>query len=53
MIGDRNPTYAGFNRALDIRRPVGSVIKPFIYAYALAQPRRFSLAAKLTDAQIT
>ena len=53
MIGDRNPTYAGFNRALDTRRPVGSVIKPFIYAYALAQPERFSLATKLTDAQKT
>ncbi|MCZ6771950.1 MAG: penicillin-binding transpeptidase domain-containing protein, partial [Proteobacteria bacterium] len=53
MIGDRNPTYAGFNRALDARRPVGSVIKPFIYAYALAQPRRFSLATKLNDVQVT
>src|SRR6185503_3353891 len=35
MVGDRNPDYAGFNRATDARRPVGSVIKPFIYALAL------------------
>ncbi len=49
MVGDRNPAYAGFNRVLDARRPVGSVIKPFIYALALEQPRRYSLLTKLKD----
>jgi penicillin-binding protein 1B len=53
MIGDRNPTYAGFNRALDARRPVGSVIKPFVYAKALEEPRRYSLATKLDDLPVT
>ena len=49
MVGDRNPAYAGFNRVLDARRPVGSIIKPFIYALALEQPRQYSLLTKLED----
>ncbi|MEW8584484.1 MAG: transglycosylase domain-containing protein, partial [Candidatus Thiodiazotropha sp.] len=31
VVGDRNPRYAGFNRALDAVRPVGSLIKPAVY----------------------
>lgn len=53
MVGDRNPGYAGFNRVLDARRPVGSVIKPFIYAFALEQPREYSLLTKLEDTSVT
>ena len=53
MVGDRNPAYAGFNRVLDARRPVGSVIKPFIYAFALEQPREYSLLTKLEDKSIS
>ncbi len=49
LLGDRNPDYAGFNRALDIRRPIGSVIKPFIYACALSRPHSYSLATLLED----
>ena len=28
VVGDRFPRQAGFNRVLDMKRPVGSVIKP-------------------------
>ena len=48
-VGDRKPRFAGFNRALLARRPVGSVIKPFVYLAALEQGRRFNLASHLKD----
>ena len=53
VVGDRNPGYAGFNRALDAARPVGSLIKPVVYLAALEQPERWSLATILEDTPIT
>ena len=49
MVGGRDPGQPGFNRALDAHRPVGSVIKPFVYLVALAQPGHWSLATQLED----
>ena len=49
LVGGRNVRYAGFNRALDARRPAGSLLKPAIYLAALEQPGRFSLATTLSD----
>jgi penicillin-binding protein 1B len=53
LVGDRSPRRAGFNRALDARRPVGSVIKPFLYLLALADPGRFTLVTPVLDAPLT
>ena len=52
LTGDRNPGYAGFNRALDARRQVGSLIKPFIYALALSEPGEYSLVSPLMDVAV-
>ncbi|WP_095497297.1 penicillin-binding protein 1B [Paraferrimonas haliotis] len=52
MIGDANPNFAGFNRALDIRRPIGSLVKPFVYATALSNPS-YNLATPLKDEAIS
>ena len=49
LVGDRQAGRAGFNRALDARRSVGSVIKPFLYLLALAEPQRFTLVTPLED----
>lgn len=49
VVGDRNPQFAGFNRALDAVRPVGSLIKPAVYLSALAQPGRYTLATLIDD----
>ena len=49
LVGDRQPGYAGFNRALDARRPVGSTIKPAVYLAALERPERYTLASLLDD----
>lgn len=52
LVGDRNPQFAGFNRALDAIRPVGSLIKPAIYLSALSQPNRYHLLSPLEDRPI-
>jgi penicillin-binding protein 1B len=52
LVGDRDGEAAGFNRALDAQRPVGSLLKPFVYLLALAQPGRYSLASPLDDVPI-
>ena len=53
VVGDRLPERAGFNRALDMRRPIGSIIKPAIYLNALSRPDRFNLLSLLNDSPIS
>jgi penicillin-binding protein 1B len=53
VIGDRAPDQPGFNRALDARRPIGSLVKPFVFLAALAQPQRYSLASIVEDAPVS
>ncbi|MCH8538359.1 MAG: transglycosylase domain-containing protein, partial [Alkalimonas sp.] len=52
MIGGRDPRYDGFNRAVDSRRQIGSLIKPMVALEALAQPERFDLQTPLQDSPI-
>ncbi|MEN8178673.1 MAG: penicillin-binding protein 1B, partial [Pseudomonadota bacterium] len=52
LVGDRNPRYAGFNRALDALRPVGSLIKPAVYLAALSRPEKYHLLSELQDTPI-
>ncbi len=53
VVGDRDAAQHGFNRAVEARRPVGSLLKPFVYLLALAQPERFSLASFVEDTPVT
>lgn len=53
MVGDRKAKFSGYNRAVQAQRPIGSLIKPFVYLTALEQPERFSLATRLNDSAIT
>jgi penicillin-binding protein 1B len=53
VVGDRFPRQDGFNRALDMTRPVGSVIKPAVYLSALSQPERYNLLSILEDEPLT
>ena len=52
LIGGRDPTDPGFNRALDAHRPIGSLVKPFVYLVALTQPQNYSLATLLDDSTV-
>ena len=52
IVGGRNVNYAGFNRALDAKRSIGSLIKPAIYLTALEQAKDYNLATHLEDEPI-
>ncbi|BFM05730.1 penicillin-binding protein 1B [Halioxenophilus aromaticivorans] len=51
VVGDRNPRYHGFNRALDTQRAIGSLIKPALYLTAL-ESGNFTLATPLDDGPV-
>lgn len=53
LTGGRKPRYAGFNRALDARRPAGSLLKPAIFLAALEQPNYYTLATPLDDSPVS
>ncbi|MDF2178537.1 penicillin-binding protein 1B [Aliiglaciecola sp. CAU 1673] len=53
MVGSRQTEFHGFNRALDARRAIGSVIKPAIYLAALERSGQYHLATPLQDAPIS
>ena len=52
LAGGREGGEHGFNRALDSRRPIGSLIKPAVYLTALMQPERYTLITPLEDSPI-
>ena len=53
LVGGRDPTYAGYDHALDARRQIGSLVKPAVYLSALIQPQRFNVITPLDDAPVT
>jgi len=50
LAGGREPRFAGFNRALEAERLVGSSIKPLVFLAALE--RGYSLASMLDDSPL-
>ncbi len=52
VVGGRDVATPGFNRAIEAQRPVGSLLKPFVYLLALALPDRWSLAAWVDDSPV-
>ncbi|MEI6893257.1 MAG: penicillin-binding protein 1B [Colwellia sp.] len=53
LVGGRESGYAGFNRATNAKRHVGSLIKPAIYAAALDSYHQYNFATILADKAIT
>jgi penicillin-binding protein 1B len=52
LLGSREASAAGFNRALDAIRPIGSLIKPVVYLTALEYPDRYTVTTKVSDTAI-
>ena len=52
LIGDRNKKKNAFNRALDAKRSIGSLIKPAIYMTALNRPAEYNVLSSLDDSEL-
>ena len=52
IIGGRDARYAGYNRALDAKRQIGSLVKPGVFLAALEEPKKFNLATALSDGPV-
>jgi penicillin-binding protein 1B len=52
LVGARDPEAAGFNRALDAARQIGSLYKPVVYLTALENPRKYTVATPLQDVAV-
>ena len=51
VVGDRNPSFKGFNRAINAERQIGSLIKPVIYLTAIESDLGYTLASILDDTE--
>ena len=51
MVGGRQAGFAGFNRALDARRSIGSLVKPVIFLAAV-ESGKFNAASIVEDAPV-
>lgn len=52
IVGGTKPRYAGYNRALDAKRQIGSVVKPAVFLAALERSRKYHLATRVSDAPV-
>jgi penicillin-binding protein 1B len=53
LVAGREVRFPGFNRALDSRRSIGSLVKPFVYLTALQRPAEYNLHSFVPDELIS
>ncbi len=52
LMSGRDNSVAGFNRALDAVRPIGSLVKPAVYLTALEYPDKYTITTRVNDSHI-
>lgn len=52
LVGGRNVSYSGFNRALDAKRSMGSLAKPVVYLAAI-ESGRYNASTIVNDVPVT
>jgi len=52
LIGGRDAHFKGFNRAIDAKRPIGSLIKPAVYLSALERSERYTMMTPINDSPL-
>jgi penicillin-binding protein 1B len=52
LVGGRQARYAGYNRALDAQRQIGSLAKPIVYLTALENQNRYTLTTLIDDSPL-
>ncbi|MBW3566881.1 MAG: penicillin-binding protein 1B [Proteobacteria bacterium] len=52
IVGGREARFAGFNRAISAVRPIGSLVKPFVYLSALESPGQWTLVTPVDDSPV-
>lgn len=53
LVGDKDPRFDGFNRALDAKRQIGSLMKPFVYLTAWNSPQQYHLGSIISDEPVS
>ena len=53
VVGGRDPNFAGFNRARDAVRQIGSLVKPAVYLTALQNPQSYTPVTLLDDSAVS
>ena len=53
VVGSSDPSKFGFNRSINAIRPIGSLVKPFIYLTALSKYDEYNLTTILDDSKLS
>ncbi len=53
VVGSSDPSKFGFNRSINAIRPIGSLVKPFIYLTALNKYEEYNLTTILDDSKLS
>ena len=53
VVGGRDPNFAGFNRARDAVRQIGSLVKPAVYLTAMKNPENYTPVTLIDDSAVS
>ena len=53
LVGGRNARAKSFNRSLNAKRPIGSLVKPAVFLTALSDPKRYTPVTPIEDRPVS